>query len=243
MIKKNLPVILLLAVLSALTFSCRKSSVATTDVTRLYFPLQYGKYVVYNVDSVIYYGLAGTRAEVKCQMKYEVTDTVTIDKQLSYLLNVYWRPYDGADWVGSSVIILTPTANGLLWSQDQTQYVQMMFPVSNGLSWKGNVNANVNDSAFSYLNNWDYTYYNYHRSYFNGYVNFDNTVTLIEDNQNVNYQNVDSAVAGYRTYVEQVYAYNVGLVYKQWTHYTFGAPDTAQNKNGFSVTMQAVNYN
>jgi len=243
MIKKILPVLVLLAVCSASLFSCKKTSTSTVDVTRNYFPLVFGKYVTYAVDSVIWYGKAGTRYEVKSQMKYEVTDTYTVNRQLSYIMSVYWRPYDGADWVGNSVILLTPTTSSLLYAQSQVQFIKLMFPISNGLTWQGNANAAVLDSTLSYLAGWNYTYQNYHLSYFNGLVNFDNTVTLMEDDQNVNYQNVDSAVAGYRTYAKEVYAYNVGMIYKEWTHYTFGPPDTAQNKEGSSVIMQAIDYN
>jgi hypothetical protein len=158
-------------------------------------------------------------------------------------MDVYSRPYEGAEWKGLSVILVTPTANGLLYSQDQAQYTKLMFPVSEGLTWKGNANVPVQDSTYAYLKDWNYTYKNYHLSYFNGMVNFDNTVTLQLANDNVNYQNVDSAISGYRTYAKEVYAYNVGMIYKEWTHYTFGAPDTAQNKDGFSVVMQAIDYN
>ena len=244
MIRKNLSILLLMAICLTTVFSCKKITTSNADPTRNYFPLTLGKYVVYDVDSIYYFGLAGTLYEIKSQMKYVITDTVTYNKQLSYLLDVYSRPYDGAaEWIGISQIIVTPTANSLLYYQDQTKYVKMMFPVANGASWPGNQYANVLDSPFSYLNNWNYTYQNYHLAYTNSLVTFENTVTIMEDDQNVNYQNVDSAVAGYRTYAKEVYAYNVGMVYKEWTHYTFGYPDSSQNKSGYSVVMKAVEYN
>jgi len=243
MIKKILTFLLLGAICFTTFIACTKSTQSSADPTRNYFPLTLGKYVVYDVDSVYYYGKAGTTYEIKSQMRYEVTDTFSKNKQLSYLLDIYTRPYDGADWVPLSEIIVTPTPTSLLYSQDQTKYVKMTFPVAQGTTWKGNIYAAVQDSAFSYLNDWNYTYQNYHLSYFNGRINFDNTVTIMEDNQNVNYQNVDSAVAGFRTYAREVYAYNVGMIYKEWTHYTFRQADTAGNKDGYSVVMRAVAYN
>lgn len=243
MIKKIISVFLLGAVCLTSFYACNKSTISSADPTRNYFPLTPGKYVVYDVDSIYYFGEVGTTYEIKSQMKYTVTDTVTYNKKLSYLLDVYTQPYDGNGvWTPLSEIIVTPTSTGLLYYQDQTQYIKMMFPVSEGYSWKGNANAVTQDSVFAYLKDWNYTYKNYHLSYFNGLVNFDNTVTIMEDDQNVNYQNVDSAVAGYRTYAKEVYAWNVGMVYKEWTHYTFG-PISHGSKNGFSVVMRAVKYN
>jgi hypothetical protein len=241
MIKKILPLLLLLAMSVVALFSCRKVSTSTTDPTRNYFPLVFGKSVTYAVDSIYYLDTPGVQIEVKCQLKYTITDTFTNQQhQLSYILNVYKRPYDGADWVASAVILITPTATGLLYTQDGTQYIKLMFPITNGFSWPGNQNAQIQNATDAYLANWNYTYSNYHLSYFNGQVNFDNTVTVLEDNEHVNYQNIDSAVAGYDTYAEEVYAYNVGMIYKDWMHVTW--VDSAQNKSGYSVVMQAIDY-
>jgi hypothetical protein len=96
---------------------------------------------------------------------------------------------------------------------------------------------------FAYLKGWRYLYQNTNLSYFNGYVNFDNTVSVLENDENVNYQNVDSLPHGHKTYAKEVYAWNVGMIYKEWTHYTWGAPDTTQNRNGYTVIMRAVDHN
>lgn len=111
------------------------------------------------------------------------------------------------------------------------------------MTWPGNQYAQVEDSLFMYLKNWNYVYQNYHLSYFNGLVNFDNTVTVLENDENVNYQNVDSIVSGYKTYAKEVYAWNVGMIYKEWTHYTWGLPDTTQYRTGYSVIMRAIDHN
>lgn len=233
--------------------SCKKRTISTADATRNYFPLIYGKYITYDVDSVYYTfhpsadttkPAVGTKLETKCQLKYMVSDTFTDDKnRLSYIMDVYYRPYDGADWHPSRVILLTPTANSLLYTQDRTQYIKLTFPIAEGNNWQGNQYAEVNDTAFLYLKNWNYNYQNYHLNYFNGRVNFDNTVTVLENDENVNYQNVDSIVAGYRTYAKEVYAWNVGMIYKEWTHYTWGLRDSSNLRDGYSVTMRAVDHN
>jgi len=237
--KKFLPILLLVAIPIVSLFSCKKVSKSTIDPTRNYFPLVLGKSVTYAVDSVYYFGSPGVKTEVKSQLKYSITDTFTDQQQrLSYIMDVFSRPYDGADWHAVSVILITPTSTGLLYTQDGTQYIKLMFPITNGFSWAGNQNAQWQDTTYAYLKNWNYTYQNYHLSYFDGYENFDNTVTVLEDNEHENYQNIDSAVAGYDTYAEEVYAYNVGMIYKDWTHTTW--VDSAQNKSGYSVVMQAI---
>ncbi len=242
MTKKTLLGLSLVAICFIALFSCKKSPLSKADITRNYFPLQFGKYVTYAVDSVYYLDTL-IRYEVKSQMKYSITDTYTDSKKrLNYIMNVYTRPYDGADWQSNSIITLQSNDTAILYSQDQNQYVKLMFPIANGVSWKGNEYVKVADPDKAYFANWNYTYSNYRISYFNGIVNFENTVTCNEDDESSNYLYVDSQVAAYRTYAKEVYAYNVGMIYKEWTHWTHNA-DTTQFKNGYSVIMQAIDHN
>jgi hypothetical protein len=244
MIRRILTIFLVAAITVSALFSCKKVKQSTTDPTRNYFPLTFGKYVTYAVDSIYYDGAGGTRAETRCQLKYAITDTFTDSRRrLSYIMDIFFRPYDGAVFTPSGVIIITPQADSLFYFQDGAQYNKLIFPVVEGFSWAGNTHAQVQDTIFSYLKNWKYVYQKYHLSYFNGYVNFDNTVSVLENDENVNYQNVDSLPSGYKTYAKEVYAYNVGMIYKEWTHYTWGSPDTTHNRNGYTVIMRAIDHN
>jgi hypothetical protein len=243
MTKKILPFVLLVAICFVTFFSCRKNGPSKADATLNYFPLIFGKYVTYAVDSIYYIDTNCVQYESKSQQKYSITDTFTDKKhRLSYIMDVYSRPYDGADWHAINTILITPTPTGLLYFQDQSEYVKLVFPVVNGFSWQGNKYVQVQDSMFSYLANWNYTYQNVHLSFNDGFVNFDNTATVLEDNESINYPYVDSAVHAFRTYAKEVYAYNVGMVYKEWTHWVY-RPDTSKCVKGYSVVMRAIDYN
>ncbi len=244
MIRKIFTGFLLVAALGFAFFSCKKATNPLTDATRNYFPLQFGRYITYAVDSIYYNSAEGTRTETRCQLKYAVTDTFKDKKKrLSYIMDVYYRPYEGADWVPSRVILITPTATDMLYTQDGTQYVKLTFPITEGTTWQGNQFAQVQDTLFSYLKGWNYVYQKYHQPYFNGFVAFDNTVSVLENDENFNYQNVDSTVYGHRTFAKEVYAWNVGMIYKEWTHYSWGGADTTQNRNGYTVIMRALDHN
>jgi hypothetical protein len=244
---KKILTFLLLAAIGTTTFvSCKKYSEPKTDPTRNYFPLTFGRSVTFDVDSIYYNEALCTQYRVKSQMKYVVTDTFSdrknFNNKLSYILDVFSRPYAGAMWKPISVIILNPTATGLNWTQDNVKFTKMMFPIQDGFSWKGNAAAPVNDADFTFLKDWNYQYRDFRKSYNTGFVNFDNTVTVLENDESVNYPNVDSGVAAYRTYSKAVYAYNVGLVYRELTHWTYQA-DNSQCVNGYSVVMRAIDHN
>lgn len=246
MTRKYIVSALLAATVTIIAGSCKKYHNDNTDPTRNYFPLTFGKYVTYAVDSIYYNDLTCTQYRTKSQLKYAVTDTFTdrnnFSYKLSYIVDVFSRPYDGAPWRPVGVIMLNPTANGLNWTESNVKYVKMMFPVKEGFSWKGNEYAPVEDTDYFYLKDWNYEYRDLQKSYNTDYVNFDNTVTVLEDDEFVNYPWVDSGVSAMRNYSKSVYAYNVGLVYRELTHWTYKG-DLSQCKNGYSVIMRALDHN
>lgn len=259
MTKRILSIFLLAIACFAFVSSCKKTPINNTDPTLNYFPLTLGKYVTYSVDSIYYHSNPCVTLETRCQLRYAITDTYTdfTKKRLSYIMDVYYRPYDGGDWIQQSVILLsttptpvfntaTPATTSLLYTQDRTQYVKLIFPIKNGYNWQGNQYAQVSDSAFMYLKNWTYTYQNMGLSYNDGNINFSNTVTVLEDDENVNYPMVDSLQPSYRTYAKEVYALNVGMIYKEWTHYTYSTAttlDTGHCVQGYTVIMKAIDHN
>lgn len=257
MTKKSILSILTLAICATAMYSCRKTSSNTGDKTLNYFPIQLGKYVTYNVDSVTYDTLNCSQYESKSQLKYAITDTFRdTDNRLSYIMNVYSRPNDGAAWIKSNVILLTPApvpplttspapntpTSSILWSQDGAQFIKMEFPIVEGISWKGNQFVPVNDSDYMFYKNWNYTYQNLYQSFNTGYSNFDNTVTVLENNETVYNPALDTTQYAYRTYSKAVYGYNVGMVYKEFTHYIYH-PNHETCVKGYTVTMRAVDHN
>ena len=255
MTKRILQVFLLLAVFFIAIVACRKGKNKNIDATKGYFPIGIGKYVTYDVDS-IYYGIqldstvsggldtVCVQYEVKSQMKYRITDTTRdINDSTIYMMSVYYRHYDGDFWQKeAAVLYVRVTPDSIMVTQDGNKYIKMKFPVVNGYSWKGNSLVNIHTGNNAYLNGWTYSYQRLGLSYNNNLHNFDNTVSVLEDDESVNYPFVDSAVQAYRTYAKEVYAYNIGMVYKEWTHWTY-YPNQTHCVNGYTVIMRAVDYN
>jgi hypothetical protein len=118
----------------------------------------------------------------------------------------------------------------------------LKFPITDGFSWPGNEMVNVNVAPNYYLNNWLYTYSAMGLSYNNDLHKFDNTVTVMEADESANYPYVNTDVDAYRTYAKEVYAYGVGMVYKEWSHFEYTAA-TAHCATGYTVIMKAVDHN
>ncbi len=252
---KKLFAVILLAICVGGFFSCSKTSKSTADATMNYFPLRLGHYVTYDVDS-IYYGIridtaldgvvdtVGVQYEVKSQMKYSITDTTRDSHDsLIYMMDVFYRHYDGDFWQKEGAVIYVRAAgDSITVNQDGTKFVKMKFPVVSGYSWNGNELVNTTMTGMGYLANWTYQYKNQGLSFNNNLFNCDNTVTVLEDDESVNYPMVDSAVNAYRTYAKEVYGYNIGMVYREWTHWTY-YPNETRFVSGYTVTMRAVDFN
>jgi hypothetical protein len=262
MTRRILPLLLTAVVSLTGVYSCKKAKPSPADPTMSYFPLTLGKYVTYNVDSTIFIGDTSCRQyETRTQLKYVISDTFRdASFRLSYMIDVFARPHDGGTWEKSRVILLTPApiilttttppagtpVNQLLYSQDNTQFIKLVFPIQKGVTWQGNNRIDANDPAFTWYRNWNYTYTDVYTPYNNGDVTFDNTVTVLENDESVNYPHLDSALQAYRTYAKEVYAYNIGMVYKEWTHWSYDPAElNAGNKcvTGFTVVMRAVDHN
>lgn len=257
MTKKIILGILTIGVCLTAFYSCRKNSTTTGDKTLNYFPLQLGKYVSYNVDSILYDTTTCTQLETRTQLKYAIDDTFRDSKQrLSYIMDVYSRPHDGANWQKARVILLTPDViaqlttspppgtptTSLLYSEVGTQFIKLEFPIIEGNTWKGNSLVQVNDADYAYFYNWNYVYQDYYKQFNTGYSVFDNTVTVLENNESVYNPALDTTQYAYRTYAKEVYAYNVGMVYKEWTHYIYH-PNHSTCVAGYSVVMRAYDHN
>lgn len=246
--KKNILLALSLVVVCFAVFvSCKKSSSSTpaSDPTMGYFPLTFGKYVVYNVDST-YYDPAKCKTTVKTsQIRYSVSDTFR-DAQfrLSYIMDVFTRANSAAAWTAQGVVYLTNTGSTLEYTQSGLRTIKLVFPVAAGQTWLGNSLINTNDSANMYLANWSYSYQNMGASYNTSYENFGNTVTVLENNETISNTGSNSDAIPYvlQSYAKEVYAYSIGMVYRENTYLKYD-PTKGNCMGGYTVIMQAVDHN
>ncbi len=248
MTKRFLPFLLLLSILTVVYSSCKKDADSERfypEATRGYFPLQLGRYVVYDVDSVIWDGENCTRKERHLNMRYTVADTFT-DKQgrASYRIDVIKRVADTGVWNVSTVIYATPTANGVEVIMNNRSMEKLVFPASEGATWFGNRAIDTNEVANKIYGGWLYQYVNFLKPYNNGRLNFDNTITVRQIADSVGNPETMPGAYAEKTFSREVYAFDVGLIYQEFTHWTYDPSDPVRAcRKGFSVVMRAIDHN
>ena len=95
---------------------------------------------------------------------------------------------------------------------------------------------------FAYFKDWDYTYFRVGESYGTGEVKYDNTVTVVHADEAENSPEVFPNDYASRTLSKEVFAKDVGMVYREYIRWTYD-PKTTHCRKGTGVIMRAVDHN
>ena len=156
-----------------------------------YFPLEIGKYIEYDVDSIIYDIGAGNTVvsrENSIQVREEVTDSFPDNEgRLMYRIERYERADAMEEWRVSDVWTATVTDRQAERIEENLRFIKMVFPVSDNTNpWNGNKYIDENlvisvagESIFIFKN-WLYEYREIGEALNIGGFPFDDVVTIYQ---------------------------------------------------------------
>lgn len=240
------PSLIAIAALSTTMVSCTKDSEDISEISQghKYGAYEIGKYILYNVDSTYWDDFLKIDIHESCQLRYGVVDTFRDDQgRLSFVVDILYRKNSQQPFVPADVVYATPTSGGLEFSQKNLKFLKLVFPVTEGKSWNGNAMIPLGDEDYvEYDNNkWNYTYVNADKPFDPGNNLYEHTVTVNQIDDALNDPDVDSTVYAYRNYSQEIYAYNVGMVYKERIYWVY--QPTIGARKGYEVIMKAVESN
>lgn len=183
-----------------------------------YFPLQTGKYVVYQVDSIIYdFAVGGgtVRDSSRTFVKELVGDTLRDQTgQLLYTIERYERSSDTASWQLASIGTAARTAGQAIRTENNLSFIKLIFPMDRRSEWDGNIRIDKNreieiaGERIRPFTNWHYEVDSIDVQAATGAFVFDSTLLVTEANDN----NIIE-----RRYSRVRYAKHVGVVWReQW---------------------------
>lgn len=216
-----------------------------------FFPLEIGKYILYDVDTLYWDDFAGVPIPRSCQVRYEVADTFRDNSgRLSYLIVIQTRGSETDPYRPNDVVYATPTDGRVEYKQKNLTYIKMTFPVNDGKSWDGNAMIPFNnDNDYKEFDNdkWNYTYANFDKEFDPGNNLYEHTVTVNQIDDVLNNPDLDTTAYAYKNYAREIYAYNVGLVYRERIYWEFqpkvGSSGGSGRRKGYEVRMRAVENN
>ncbi len=222
--------------ISAVAVSCdKKTDTYSSDKIDEYFDLQIGKSTRYRLDSLTFTDFGARDTTIYYEAKDVVEAAITDNagrpgwKVVRYLRDTLGvRP-----WTPTMTYTVTPTRESLEVVEENFRFEKMRLPVTNGYSWKGNKYINLNSTDpnwnYDYLFDWDYTYENAGLPFpiFNGQT-VQNTITVNQVNETLGNPDDDKSYSE-KTYGKEVYAKGIGLVYREFMHYTYQVFYTTAN--------------
>lgn len=124
-----------------------------------YFPLTSGKFVIYDVDSIVYTEVPRDTFEYKYRIKEKIADSfVDNTGQNSIRLERYIKkfnastPYDSTAWTMKEVYMINASEKNIQVQEKNVRFIKLIFPVEENASWNGNAANTLGEEIYTYEN-------------------------------------------------------------------------------------------
>jgi hypothetical protein len=170
-----------------------------------YFPLQTGIFLIYDVDETRYD--QGNEPEILAyQLKTEVVDSFTnTTGGITYVVYRSTRADENSPWVFLDTWSARVNNTEAVNIEGNISFVKLSFPLAEGIEWNGNMLNNLESD--------DYEVLSYDVPFTLDGTTFDSTLTIEQE------FNDDPIV--YTDMRTEVYARDIGLIYKETTQLRF----------------------
>ena len=208
--------------------SCKKNDsliVVNNDAIK-YYPLGNGKVWIYRLDSTTTPPF-GTSLVVRSYHLKDSMGTSFLDNAGRESWPVYRFITDTLEqnpWRSLSTYYVTPVEKNVEVVDDNNlRFIKLVTPVKEQFTWKGNsyIDTRSGYSLYQYLDGWDYTYTGVDSPYTTLAGVIDSTVTVFQRDETAPEGPFDPQFYQQRNYSIEVYARGVGLIYKNFLHWTW----------------------
>ena len=228
-----------------LTFTCcsKKTDTLNSALISDYYPLQVGKYAIYQLDSTVYVSFGQVR-EIHSHIIKDVVDAQITDNsgRLSFrVLQLYRSTVDTSIWIEHATYMVTPLDKSLEVIEDNLRFIKLQLPINDLFSWNGNrylpddlfPEYGFNSTAHSHLGSWEYNYENVNSSTtINGHL-FDSTITVTSSiTDSTGFPPIAKNAPAFKTVWEEKYAKGIGLISKYISLEEF-QPSSVTYPNGY----------
>ncbi|MDF2436272.1 MAG: hypothetical protein K0Q95_648 [Bacteroidota bacterium] len=186
--------------------SCKRDPSPVPDLGFNYFPDAVGTYVIYDVDSSSYDNYPVIKTTTKYQLKEKIESIFTDNEgRPTIRLERYIKKYNplvaysAMSWQLRNVWTENKTLKNVEKVEDNVRYIKLIFPVSTEESWNGNAKNTSPEEEYKY-----------------GFHDLPGEIGNIQFDSVLQVMQYDVASLVHKTYAEEKYARNAGLVYKRF---------------------------
>lgn len=188
--------------------SCNENTLYDIDKGYDYFPIEVGKWMVYQADSTVWNKFRDTTYQVNFFVKEEIVGEYTDSEGRASIEIDRSYSNDAKTWKKRDTWSASTSDTQVERVEENARFIKLAFPLLVGKKWKGNSYLNESTDILKPADNWDWDYTVKSRSatYTNGNLSF-NDVAEIEQH------NSESLLQ--KTLSIEHYAKGVGLVSKE----------------------------
>jgi len=225
--------------------SCKKSTEELNTVPLTdYAPMTVGKYITYQLDSLVFTNF-GTVAEIHSYQVKITVDALTTDAlgRPAYRLFRYIKYNGTPNWIPDNTFWAIHTGNTYEFIENNLRFLKLMQPVRENFSWKGNVYIDTRsaNTDFRFMDDWDYVYENVNQPATVGTFTFDSTLTVNQREDSLGLPIVPETQYAEKTLAKEIYAKNIGMVYRNFLHWEFQR--VYNGYVGYGVTYTMIDHN
>lgn len=246
--KSSFPVFVIMLLFAV--YSCKKETETLRTASLIeYFPLEVGKTFLYRLDSTVPASF-GSALIVKSYQAKDTIESTFIDNQgrLSYRIFRFIRDTAGLQpWSFAATFVATPTDNAIEYVENNLRFLKLHAPVTEGYLWLAHsfIDTKSLNTTVGYLDEWEYEYQNLGSGYTVFETAYDSTVTVFQHDETTPEGPFDAANYYQLNKASEVYAKGIGLIYKEFLHWTWQTtpPPSKYEDGSYGVKLSLISHN
>lgn len=194
-----------------------------------YYPLNVGSYIDYEIEYIFWNDFAETvDTSIYILREFVESKVTNYSGDTLYRIEQYTKNHPDSAWSIPHIVFAGMRENYVYKVEDNINYVKIILPVQENIKWNGN--------AYNSLPNQVYRYLSVGNQISFSSLHFDKSMHILqEDNQTLINQDME----------DEMYALNIGLIYKKQKHLkkTYNPINQSfEISSGYSLTQIITNY-
>ena len=225
---------------------CNKKETYPSSAVHDYFPLQTGKYITYQLDSLIYIPFSTRDTTISYQVKYEIDSLITDNiGRPAYRIYRYIRKQPTQAWISDATFMAVALNDQIEFGENNLRFIKLQGPINEIISWKGNayIDTYSANSQLKYLDNWDYRYSHINENLLMGSTLYDSVITVNQRDEIIGNPDDPNSYSEIN-FGEEKYAKGIGLVYRKFSHKEYQPGNGGYIADGsYGITLQIIDHN
>lgn len=225
---------------------CKKTTDYKTASIHDYFPLVIGKYITYQLDSLVYIPFSTRDTIISYQVKYQVDSLITDNiGRPAYRIYRLIRKNSSQSWLPDATFMAIPTTLQIEFVENNLRFIKLQQPINELISWKGNsyIDTYSANSTLKYLDNWNYFYSHINENSWIQNFEYENVITVNQRDETIGNPDNPNSYSEIN-FGEEKYAKGIGLIYKKFTHREYQPGNGGYIADGsYGVTLQIIDHN